>query len=170
MAGALLHYKAKGSLDFNLLGLDGSLSHWLIFLAFGIKCAFPLLHNWVSDAYPEATPGGTVFLSAFTTKLAVYVLARGFPGTELLIPIGLTMALFTIIYALIENDFRRVIAYALINQLGFIVVGIGIGTELAINGAAAHAFAGILYKGLLFMAMGAVLYTGYRQRHEQLRR
>jgi multicomponent Na+:H+ antiporter subunit D len=158
MAGALLHYKSKGSLDFNLLGLDGSLSHWLIFLAFGIKCAFPLLHNWVSDAYPEAAPGGTVFLSAFTTKLAVYVLARGFPGTELLIPIGLTMALFTIIYALIENDFRRVIAYALINQLGFMVVGIGIGTELAINGAAAHAFAGILYKGLLFMAMGAVLY------------
>ncbi len=158
LAGVLLHYNASGSLEFNLLNLDGSLSHWLIFVAFGIKCAFPLLHNWVADAYPEATPGGTVFLSAFTTKLAVYSLARGFAGTELLIPIGLAMAVFTIVYALLENDFRRVIAYALINQLGFMVVGVGIGTEMALNGAAAHAFAGILYKGLLFMAMGAVLY------------
>ena len=158
LAGALLHYKAKGNLDFNLLGLDGSLSHWLIFLAFGIKCAFPLLHNWLQDSYPEATVTGTVMLSAFTTKLAVYSLARGFAGTEILVPIGATMTAFPIFYAVIENDLRKVLAYSLNNQLGFMVVGVGIGTEMALNGTAAHAFCHILYKALLFMSMGAVLF------------
>ena len=130
----------------------------LIFLAFGIKCAFPLLHNWLQDAYPEATVTGTVFLSGFTTKVAVYALARGFAGTEILVPIGAAMTAFPIFYAVIENDLRRVLAYSLNNQLGFMVVGIGIGTELALNGAVAHAFADILFKSLLFMSMGAVLF------------
>ena len=130
---------------------------WLIFLAFGIKCAFPFLHNWLTDAYPESTPTGTVFLSAFTTKVAVYALARSYPGTELLVYIGAAMACFPIFFAVIENDLRRVLAYSLINQLGFMVVGIGIGTQLAVNGAVAHAFNDVIFKGLLFMSMGAVL-------------
>jgi multicomponent Na+:H+ antiporter subunit D len=145
-----------GSVAFDELGL-GSLGTTLIFLAFGIKCAFPFLHNWLQDAYPEATVCGTVWLSAFTTKLAVYALARGYPGTEILIWIGAAMAVFPIFFAVIENDLRRVLAYSLNNQLGFMVVGIGVGTELALNGAVAHAFAHILYKALLFMSMGAVL-------------
>ena len=157
MAGALLHYADTGSLAFDELGLT-SLGNTLIFLAFGIKCAFPLLHNWLEDAYPEATVGGTVMLSAFTTKLAVYALARGFPGTEILIYIGVTMTAFPIFYAVIENDLRRVLAYSLNNQLGFMVTGVGIGTPLALNGTAAHAFCHIIYKALLFMSMGAVLH------------
>ncbi len=157
MAGALLRYAETGSLTFDELGLDG-LGNSLIFLAFGIKCAFPLLHNWLEDAYPEATVSGTVMLSAFTTKLAVYSLARGFPGTEILIYIGVTMTAFPIFYAVIENDLRRVLTYSLNNQLGFMVTGIGIGTPLALNGTAAHAFCHILYKALLFMSMGAVLH------------
>ena len=136
----------------------GSPGTTLILIAFGIKCAFPLMHNWLQDAYPEATVTGTVFLSAFTTKLAVYALARGFAGTDILIPIGAVMTLFPIFYAVIENDLRRVLAYSLNKQLGFMVVGVGIGTELALNGTAAHAFAHILYKGLLFMAVGAVVF------------
>lgn len=155
--GALIQWNATGSLAFNHIGLDAP-GGWLIFLAFGIKCAFPFLHNWLQDAYPEASEVGTVFLSAFTTKLAVYALARGFAGTELLIPIGALMTAFPIFYAVIENDLRKVLAYSLNNQLGFMVVGIGIGTELALNGTAAHAFTHILYKALLFMAMGAVLF------------
>jgi multicomponent Na+:H+ antiporter subunit D len=155
--GALQQLTATGSLRFEHLGLEAA-GGLLIFLAFGIKCAFPLLHNWLQDAYPEATESGTVFLSAFTTKLAVYALARGFAGTEELIWIGATMTAFPIFYAVIENDLRRVLAYSLNNQLGFMVVGIGIGTELALNGTAAHAFSHILYKALLFMSMGAVLH------------
>lgn len=145
LAGALLIYQQSDSLTFADIGLT-NFSSGLVFIAFGIKCAFPLLHNWLTDAYPEATPTGTVFLSAFTTKVAVYALARGFAGTEALIYIGAVMTCFPIFYAVIENDLRRVLAYSMINQIGFMVVGIGIGTSLAINGAIAHAFNDVLFK------------------------
>jgi len=157
LAGVVIYFNQTGSIAFDFIGLDG-LASWLIFLAFGIKCAFPFLHNWLTDAYPESTPTGTVFLSAFTTKVAVYALARGFPGTEILIYIGATMTMFPIFFAVIENDLRRVLAYSLINQIGFMVCGIGLGTALAINGAISHAFNDVVFKGLLFMSMGAVLY------------
>jgi len=157
LAGLLLHYNDTGSIAFDHLGLV-SLGTWLIFIGFGIKCAFPLLHNWLQDAYPAATITGTVVLSAFTTKMAVYALARGYAGTEILIYIGAIMTLFPIFFAEIENDLRRVLSYSLNNQLGFMVVGVGVGTELALNGTAAHAFCHILYKSLLFMSVGAVLY------------
>ena len=157
LAGSIIHYQATGSIAFDFLGI-GTLGTNLILLAFAVKCAFPLLHNWLQDSYGQATVTGTVFLSAFTTKLAVYALARGYPGTDMLIWIGATMTAFPIFYAVIENDLRRVLAYSLNNQLGFMVVGVGIGTEMALNGTAAHAFAHILYKALLFMSMGAVLF------------
>lgn len=163
LAGVIFHFVDTGSLDFvKLIGDDGRLAAasvgvLLIFLALGIKCAFPLLHNWLQDSYPESTPTGTLYLSIFTTKLAVYALARGYPGTGALIVIGAIMTAFPIFFAVIENDLRRVLTYSLNNQLGFMVVGVGIGTELAINGAAAYAFANIIFEGLLFMAMGAVL-------------
>lgn len=156
LAGIILHAHSSGSIEFTRMDLN-SPGAWLIFMAFGIKCAFPLLHNWLVDAYPEATVTGTVVLSAFTTKMAVYALATAFPGTEILVWIGLVMTAFPIFYAVIENDLRRVLTYSMINQLGFMVVGVGIGTELALNGTAAHAFADILFKALLFMSMGAVL-------------
>ncbi|WP_198040072.1 Na(+)/H(+) antiporter subunit D [Microbulbifer agarilyticus] len=159
LGGIIFYGQTHGTLEFGQIGLDGSAYSWMIFLAFGIKCAFPFFHNWLTDAYPESTPTGTVFLSAFTTKVAVYALARAYPGTELLVYIGATMACFPIFYAVIENDLRRVLAYSLINQLGFMVVGIGIGTSLAINGAVAHAFNDVIFKGLLFMSMGAVLHV-----------
>lgn len=157
LAGILVRLNETGSIAFDYVGLEG-LSGWLIFIAFGIKCAFPFLHNWLTDAYPESTPTGTVFLSAFTTKVAVYSLARAYPGTEFLVYIGATMAMFPIFFAVIENDLRRVLAYSLINQVGFMVCGIGIGTELAVNGAISHAFNDVVFKGLLFMSMGAVLF------------
>ena len=157
LAGASLYGREIGSLAFGAMEL-GSLGTWLIFLAFGIKAAFPLLNGWLQDAYPEATILGTVMLSAFTTKLAIYAFARGFAGTDYLIWIGAAMTAFPVFFAVIENDLRRVLAYSLNNQLGFMIVAIGIGTELAINGAVAHAFAHIIYKALLFMSIGSVMY------------
>jgi multicomponent Na+:H+ antiporter subunit D len=162
LAGAVCLLADTGSLDFGGVDRVGVLrgAGWgplLILLAFGIKAAFPLLHCWLPDAYPEATASGTVFLSAFTTKLAVYALARGFAGNPSLIWIGAVMAVFPLVYAVLENDLRRVLTHVLNNQLGFMVLAIGLGTPLAINGAAAQAFAHVLYKGLLFMALGAVL-------------
>jgi multicomponent Na+:H+ antiporter subunit D len=157
LAGAIQIYAETGSLAFNHIGLE-SVGGWLVFFSFGIKAAFPFLHGWMKDAYPEATVTGTVFLSAFTTKLAIYSLARGFAGTDILIPIGAAMTAFPIFFAVIENNLRRVLSYSLNNQLGFMVCGIGIGTELAMNGMAAHVFAHVIYKALLFMSVGAVLY------------
>ncbi|MPY80205.1 MAG: Na(+)/H(+) antiporter subunit D [Actinophytocola sp.] len=157
LGGAVLQHSVEGHIRFELMALDNP-AGWFVLLAFGIKGAFPFLHNWLQDSYPEATPTGTVWLSVYTTKLAVYALARGFAGTELLVWVGVAMTLFPVFYAVIENDLRRVLSYSLNNQIGFMIAGVGVGTELAINGAAAHAFAHIIYKALLFMAMGAVLH------------
>ena len=162
LAGLLIFAQVNKSFLFTQIGLEhegiAQIGAWLIFFAFGIKCAFPFMHNWLTDAYPEATPSGTIFLASFTTKVAVYAFARGFPGEEILVWIGVTMACFPIFYAVIENDLRRVLAYSLINQIGFMIVGIGIGTALALNGAVAHAFNDVIFKGLLMMTMGAVLH------------
>lgn len=157
LAGIIIHVHNTGSIEFGYIGLN-DLASYFILIGFGINAAFPVLHAWLPDAYPESTFSGTVFLSAFTTKTAVYVLARSFPGEEILIWIGVAMTAFPIFYAVIENNLRRVLSYSLINQVGFMVTGIGIGTALSLNGTVAHAFAHILYKALLFMSMGAVLH------------
>lgn len=156
LAGIILQIQATGSTEFSFIGLD-SFASYFIFVGVAVNAAVMPLHGWLKDAYPEATVTGAVFLSAFTTKSAVYVMARMFPGTPLLIWLGVAMTALPIFYAVLENDIRKVLAYSLINQVGFMLCGIGIGSELAINGAAAHAFCHILYKALLFMSAGAVL-------------
>ncbi len=163
MAGIAGHVAATGSVAFTAMELT-SLPAWLILIGFLLNAGAPPFWSWVGDAYPEASWSGTVFLSAFTTKTAVLVLWRGFPGTELLIVLGLAMVLYGIFWALLENDARRILSYSIVNQVGFMVTGIGIGGELALNGVASHAFAHIIYKGLLLMTAGAVLYqTGKRK-------
>lgn len=163
MVGIVAYLQQTGEVSFDALTEDG-LGRWLILAGFLINAGAPPLSAWLPDAYPEASPSGTVFLSAFTTKTAVYVLLRGFPGEEVLIFFGLYMACYGIIYALLENDMRRILAYSIVNQVGFMVCAIGIGTPLALNGAASHAFAHIIYKALLLMSAGAVLHqTGKRK-------
>lgn len=163
MAGIAGHVVETGSIRFEALSLE-SISQYLILAGFLINAGAPPLSAWIADAYPEASPSGSVFLSAFTTKTAVFTLLIAFPGTWLLIPIGIYMIFYGIIYALLENDMRRILAYSIVNQVGFMVTGIGLGTEMALNGAAAHAFVHIIYKALLLMSAGAVLYrTGKRR-------
>ena len=163
MAGVIGHVADTGSVMFTVMALD-SPAHWLMLTGFLMNAGAPPLSAWLPDAYPEASPTGMVFLSAFTTKTAVYVLLRGFPGAEILIFIGLYMIFYGIVYALLENDIRRILAYSIVNQVGFMLCGIGIGTELSLNGAAAHAFVHIIYKALLLMSAGSVLYmTGKRK-------
>lgn len=157
LAGAVVLVGSGSSTAITALSVE-TLGGALVLLAFAIKAAFPFVNGWLQDAYPEASVTGTVILSAFTTKLAIYMLALCFAGTHMLIWFGVVMTLFPVFFAVIENDLRRVLAFSLNNQLGFMVVGIGIGTELALNGTVAHAFAHIIYKSLLFMSMGAVLY------------
>jgi len=169
LGGIVLHGLAAGSLLFGPIAggaLAGTMDvgGYLILAGFLLNAAVPPLNAWLTDAYPEATVTGAVFMSAFTTKTAVYVLARAFPGTELLVWLGAVMALYGVIYAVLENDCRRLLAYHIVSQVGYMVAGIGIGTEMAVNGATSHAFAHILYKALLFMGAGAVIeVTGRRK-------
>jgi multicomponent Na+:H+ antiporter subunit D len=163
MAGIAGHVVVTGSVAFEAMRPD-SVAHWLILAGFLVNVGAPPLSAWIGDTYPEASWSGMVFLSAFTTKTAVYVLLRGFAGVELLVYVGVFMILYGIIYALLENDMRRILAYSIVNQVGFMVTGIGIGTEMAMNGAAAHAFTHIIYKALLLMSAGSVLLmTGRRK-------
>jgi len=141
---------------------------WLILIGIAINAAIPPLHAWLTDAYPEGTVTGSVFLSAFTTKVAVYCLIRVFPGTELLIWAGVAMALYGVVYAVLENDIRRLLAYHIISQVGYMVAAVGMGTNLALNGASAHAFSHILYKSLLFMGAGAVILSTGRRKLSEL--
>ncbi len=168
MAGIAGHVATGGSLALAPMGVGsmgvGSLATWLILIGVLINAGAPPLSAWIADAYPEASATGTVFLSAFTTKTAVYVLLLLFPGTQVLIYIGLYMIFYGIVYALLENDMRRILAYSIVNQVGFMVCGAGIGTAMAVNGAAAHAFVHIIYKALLLMSAGSVLFmTGKRR-------
>ena len=163
LGGMVWHCKTTGSWafdeSFRLLAVQHPTpATWLILVGFILNAAVPPLHAWLPDAYGEATFNGSVFMCAFTTKTAVYALCRGFAGTGILVPLGVIMALYGVVYAVLENDCRRLLAYHIISQVGYMVAGVGLGTEMAINGACAHAFAHILYKGLLFMGCGAVLH------------
>ena len=168
LGGSVLHWSRTGSLTFgDMSPYAGSAAFTLILVAFLINAAVPPLGAWLPDAYPEASATGAVFLTAFTTKSAVYALIRGFAGTEILVWWGAAMAVYGVVYAVLENDARRLLAYHIISQVGYMVCGVGLGTELAVNGATAHAFAHILYKALLFMGAGAVLQmTGLRKLSE----
>lgn len=157
LMGILLHFGQTGSLTFEAFEMGPAAA--FILLAFLVNAAVPPLHAWLQDGYPNATVAGTVFLSAFTTKSAVYALLRGFPGLEILMYLGVAMALIGVIYAILANDIRRLLCYHIVSQVGFMVTAVGIGSDEAINGAVAHAFAHILYKALLLMGVGAVLYA-----------
>ena len=167
LAGIVILASTTGSISFDKLQGHGVASY-LILIGFMLNAAVPPLHAWLTDAYPEATVTGAVFLSAFTTKTAVYALIRGYPGTEILIWMGTIMALYGVVFAVLANDIRRLLGYHIISQVGYMVAAVGMGTALAINGAVAHAFTHILYKGLLFMGAGAVIQMTGRSKLSEL--
>ncbi len=159
LAGIMLRYQAVGDISFSLLDVTHPEAYtYLILAGFCLNAAVVPLHAWLPDAYSNASFNGAVFLCAVTTKTAVYTLARGFPGMDLLVLLGVIMALWGMIYTIMENDIRKLLAWSIVSQVGYMVAGVGIGTELAINGTAAHAVAHILYKSLLFMGTGSVLH------------
>ncbi|MEW6486410.1 MAG: Na(+)/H(+) antiporter subunit D [Thermodesulfobacteriota bacterium] len=168
LAGICLHVAQTGSLQIGAFAPGESLAAWLALAGVAVNVALPPLHAWLPDSYPKATATGAVFLSAFTTKTAVLVLALLFPGWGILVPLGVMMTLYGVTYAVLANDIREVLAYHIVSQVGYMVAGVGIGTELGINGAAAHAYSHILYKALLFMGAGAVLETTGRTHMAEL--
>jgi multicomponent Na+:H+ antiporter subunit D len=168
LAGIVLQAHGSGSVLMASFTPGESLAAWLILAGVALNAAIPPLHAWLPDAYPQATVTGAVFLSALTTKSAVYVLAAVFPGWSILVGLGVAMALYGVVYAVLANDIREILAYHIVSQVGYMVAGVGIGTAMALNGAAAHAFSHILYKALLFMGAGAVLHTTGRSRLAEL--
>jgi multicomponent Na+:H+ antiporter subunit D len=167
LAGIIIHVVETGSTEFSLIHYGGLASQFIL-LGFVINAAVPPFHAWLADAYPEATVTGSVFLTAFTTKSAVYVLLRAFPGVELLVWLGAIMAVYGVVYAVLENDIRRLLAYHIISQVGYMVCGVGLGSEMAMNGSTAHAFCHILYKALLFMGAAAVIHVTGRRKLTEL--
>lgn len=163
LGGIVLFFSETGSIAFDQMPTE-SAAFYLVLIGFLINAAVPPLHAWLTDAYPESTITGAIFLSAFTTKTAVYTLIRGYPGTETLIWIGTVMALWGVVYAVLANDIRRLLAYSIISQVGYMVAGVGMGTAIALNGAMAHAFAHILYGSVLFMGAGAVIHMTGRSK------
>lgn len=164
LGGIFLKVSQGDFLITNLSSGAHDIAFWAILIGVAVNAAIPPVNAWLVDAYPEGTITGSVFLSSFTTKVAVYSLIRIFAGTELLMGFGCFMALYGAAYALMENDMRRLLGYHIISQVGFMVAGVGVGTAMAINGAAAHAYSHILYKSLLFMCAGAIIYaTGIRK-------
>jgi multicomponent Na+:H+ antiporter subunit D len=169
LLGFVLRFQATGDLSFvHMDEHNMQLYTWLIMIGLMLNAAVPPLHSWLPDAYSKATVTGAVFMCAFTTKTAIYTLARACAGFDVLIVLGVIMAITGIIYAILENDIRRLLGWEIVSQVGYMVAGVGIGTALAINGTAAHAFAHILYKGLLFMAAGSIIYTTGKSKFTEL--
>lgn len=164
LAGIIVKAAGGGSLIISCLTGNQDAAFWLIFLGVAVNAAIPPLNSWISDAYPEAPVGGTVYMASFTTKVGVYFIIRLFAGTEFLLWVGVFMALYGASMALIENDLRRLFSYHIVSQLGYIVAAAAVGGALGIDGATAHTFNNILYKGVLFMCCGAVITaTGKRR-------
>jgi multicomponent Na+:H+ antiporter subunit D len=162
LTGIIIYTVSKGSIAIDLF--EHSAAYWFILVGFGLNTAFIPIHTWLPDAYPEGTITGSVFLSVFTTKTGVYVLARCFSGVELVAYMGGIMAVYGVIFALLQNDARRLLAYHIISQVGYMVAGVGVGTAQGVNGGMAHVFNHILYKALLFMCMGSVMYMAGKRK------
>ena len=162
LAGIIIYAVNTGSIAVTHLGTGPA--DIFILIGFGLNTAFIPIHTWLPDAYPEGTVTGSVFMSVYTTKTGVYVLARCFAGMPLLAYMGGIMTVYGVLFALLQNDARKLLSYHIVSQVGYMVAGVGIGTEMGVNGGIAHVFNHILYKALLFMCMGSVLYmTGKRK-------
>ncbi len=160
LAGAIIHVQTTGSIEFVHfpwgLGWD-YFGYYLILLGFLINSACTPFHSWLSDAYSEASVTGAIYMTAYTTKTGIYCLIRGFSGVEIVMFMGAISAVFALFLAVLENDGRRLCSYHIISQLGYMVCGVGIGTHMAVNGAASHALCHIIYNALLYMGASTVL-------------
>ncbi|MDS0258309.1 Na(+)/H(+) antiporter subunit D [Haloarcula sp. S1CR25-12] len=166
MAAILQNYAIKGTFLFGSVpggpetaGIAPGLPAALAAVGIGVNVGFIGLHAWLPDTYPRPHIAASVFLCVFTTKTGVYGMYRAFPDGHVAIAyMGGGMAVFGATFALFQNDMRRLLSYHIQSQVGYMIAGVGIGTALSQAGAFAHVFNHILYKGLLFMTAGVVVY------------
>ena len=160
LAAIAWHYVEVGSFLFTAAdGMVGTVPQLLAAIGIGVNVGFIGLHAWLPDTYPRPHVAASVFLCVYTTKTGVYAMYRAFPEGHLWIAyMGGAMAVFGAAAALLQNDMRRLLSYHIQSQVGYMVAGVGIGSALAQAGAFGHVFNHILYKSLLFMTAGAVIY------------
>ncbi|QZX99653.1 Na(+)/H(+) antiporter subunit D [Halobaculum rubrum] len=160
LLGAIVwHYAAAGTFLFTGDGLAGVVAPVLAAVGIGVNVGFIGLHAWLPDTYPRPHIAASVFLCVFTTKTGVYGMFRAFPEGEIAIAyMGALMAVFGAGMALLQGDMRRLLSYHIQSQVGYMVAGVGLGGALATAGAFGHVFNHILYKSLLFMTVGVVIY------------
>ncbi len=157
LAGILWHFGETGSLAIE--HVDSGAAAWLMFAGVAVNAALVPVHAWLSDAYPEASAAGMVFLGAFTTKTAVYVMLRMFDGWDILLAAGPAMAVYAAVFALMENDIRRLLAYHIISSVGFMVTAVGLGTAAGAASVADQVFTHVLWQAAMVMSAGAVLHA-----------
>jgi multicomponent Na+:H+ antiporter subunit D len=160
LGAVVWQYTAAGSFLFSeAAGVVGPVAPALMAVGIGVNVGFIGLHTWLPDTYPSPHIAASVFLCVYTTKTGVYAMFRAFPDGHLWIAyMGGAMAVFGASMALLQEDMRRLLSYHIISQVGYMVAGVGIGTTLATAGAFGHVFNHILYKALLFMSVGVVIY------------
>lgn len=158
------------AMSYPAMGLEGSFmssaGHWAFFafvLAFAIKAALWPLHTWLPDTYTEAPAPVTFLLSAVMAKLGIYGLLRValplFPDAArdfapLLIVLSVIGVIFGALVALIQDDMKRMIAYASVSHLGIILMGVFTLSPQALSGAVLHMVAHALTTGALFLLIG----------------
>ncbi|MBQ3291410.1 MAG: hypothetical protein IJH43_03410 [Mogibacterium sp.] len=159
LAGLIIYMFHYGNQIENIVNCYGEPCFWLIAIGVAVNAAIPPVHAWLPDAYPESTATGTVYLSSFTTKAAIYLMIRMFAGLESLVWIGAIVSIYAACMAIMENDIRRLLAYHIISQLGMMIAAIGVGGAIGADAATAHAITNIMFKGVLMMGAGAVIYA-----------
>ncbi|MFC6728579.1 Na(+)/H(+) antiporter subunit D, partial [Natronoarchaeum mannanilyticum] len=159
LAALVWHYAEAGTFLFTGEGISAGIPAVLAAVGIGVNVGFVGLHAWLPDTYPRPHIAASVFLCVYTTKTGVYAMYRAFPEGHMWIAyMGGAMAVFGATMALLQSDMRRLLSYHIQSQVGYMVAGVGIGTQLATAGAFGHVFNHILYKSLLFMTVGVVIY------------
>ncbi|WP_239451151.1 proton-conducting transporter transmembrane domain-containing protein [Methanosarcina horonobensis] len=179
--GFISLFRLTGSADFGPLeypAADLALPFLSLFIGFGVKAGLVPFHKWLPYAHPAAPSNVSALMSGVMLKVAVYGFLRFLLSISapelwwgvLIITAGSLSALFGVIYALKENDIKRLLAYSSIENIGIIFTGIGLyvifkveGLEslalLSLVGACFHAFNHALFKSLLFLCAGSVVHT-----------
>jgi multicomponent Na+:H+ antiporter subunit D len=145
-------------------------------MGFGLKAALVPFHAWLPDAHPSAPAPISAVLSGLLIKVSgVYAMTRIFLNvfgltpalSAVLMVLGAVSIVVAAFLALGQKDMKRMLAYSSISQVGYVVLGIGLGTPLGIAGGLFHLFNHALAKGLLFLTSGSVQHaTGTRDLDE----
>ncbi len=153
--GIFQHFVATGSLiiETPAAGLP------FFVLGIGVKAVFLPLCIWLPWGYPAASFASSVVLAGLTTKIGVFALASFLPPLDAVALMGGFMAVYGIIMALMQKNLRYLLSFHIISQVGYMVAGMGLGFSLAVDGAFLHMFNNMIYKGLLFMCAGILIYS-----------